>query len=187
MNYDCLLTDNEENSFCEHQRDLRETISRRLRKLSQRKSLKHTFFRKLALFALMYVGLYSPQVFAQDSSKQNSNHFSRLWSIDANNISPDLKMKMDLHPIPIIEESKLRIPISTYIVGASAIISGGIAASAKLHSDKLYKEYLNEYYSTGNINAKKRNDVRKFDTLSSITLFAAEIGFVYVAYSLLNY
>jgi len=157
---------------------------------------------RFCLLVCSLIGLFVfcfANLLAQDS---NANFKSRLWNIEvvkdslsAKSVSPDLQMKMELHSIPlpdikripILEENKLRISSTTYIISSAAILSGGIAATAKLHSDKLYKQYLSEYYSTGIMNSNKKKDVKRYDTISAVALVAAELGFVYLSFSLLNY
>jgi hypothetical protein len=78
-------------------------------------------------------------------------------------------------------------PFSTYLVGAGTVFAGSVSAYFKLRADRLHQQYLDEYYATGFQNTSLRNSVRRNDVIASVSLVLAEMGFMYLAYSLLNF
>ena len=74
-----------------------------------------------------------------------------------------------------------------YIVGAGTILAGVTSAAAKLHSDKLYQQYLDELEMTGVQRGSLRNEVRRLDTVSAISLVLSQLGLAYISYTLLKF
>ncbi|MBS4027495.1 MAG: PEGA domain-containing protein [Ignavibacteriales bacterium] len=124
----------------------------------------------------------------------------RLWDVSPlfdtigslsgkNNFHFDFKTEQPKTPrtFAIVKESDHKSLTPHIAVAAGTVLFTATAAYSKIYSDKLYRQYLDEYSSTGKLNAQKRNNIRRYDTISAVALIAAEVGFLYLSISLLNY
>jgi len=115
-----------------------------------------------------------------DTVWKSEKVFSRHYTI--NNPLPIFS-----NEVALLRNDKQHSSVSMYLVGAGTILSGSISAYFKLRADHLHQQFLDEYYETGFQNISLRNSVRRNDMIASVSLVLTEIGFMYLAYSLLNF
>jgi hypothetical protein len=72
------------------------------------------------------------------------------------------------------------LPTRAYLTGAAAIVAGGVSAYFKIRADDSHDSFL----QTGD--PSRRDEYRRFDTLSGISLIVAQTGLVLFAYFLFS-
>ena len=98
-----------------------------------------------------------------------------MYNVNAHTVQPPL-VPMNV-PIEFTELQINTTPL--YLVGAGTILAGVASATAKLRSDKLYEQYVAEWNDDGIKNETLRNEVRRLDTVSAISLVLRNLVLVY--------